>query len=186
MRYVVTIFIIFIFVFLGFLLFGHHSGKPASNPVVAKALADYASTDVDVRLTVDGQVNGDDAHRQIVLTVGRDKRTLQVIQGYQGHVLKQESFNNNQPAYSAFLHSLDVNGFALTRKAKKNITDEQGQCALGQRFIYEVIDNGKDNLRTWSTSCNGSSTFGGQPVPVQQLFQNQITNYGDYVGDVNL
>src|SRR5258708_7185593 len=103
MRYVVILFIIALFVFLGVLLFGHGPSKPA--PIAAKNLYDYANTDVDVRLTIDGEINGNEDHRQIVITVGRDRRTLQVNKGYQGAILKSESLGNNTDAYNAFLHA---------------------------------------------------------------------------------
>ncbi|MGZ6004834.1 MAG: hypothetical protein ACXWLH_01645 [Candidatus Saccharimonadales bacterium] len=182
LRLGVVIFIIALFIFLGVLVFGGH-GKKAI-PVTTKNLYEYADTDVDVRLTIDGQINGDDIHRQIVFTVGRDNRSLQVIKGYQGTVLKSENFGNNTQAYSAFLHALSQAGFTQSRTSK--FPDEQGQCSLGQRYIYEVINNGNKNMRHWSTSCNGSGTFKGQTNLVIQLFQNQYANYSDYVGDVNL
>ena len=184
MRAVVAIFVIFIVVVLGVLLFGNHSSKPAANTFTIKNLTNYASTDVEMRFTTDGQINGDDAHSQIVITIGRDKRSLQVIQGYQGHVIKSESFDNNKNAYSAFLHALDVANFTKVRNS--SVANEQGQCALGQRFIYETVNNGNKNLRTWSTSCNNLRTFGGQTLLVQEIFQNQITNYNDYTSDVSL
>ena len=182
MRAIITIVVIFFIIFLGVLIFGHRGKSPSTTPV--KHLADYASTDVQMQLTTQGQINGDDVHREIVVTIGRTQRTISVIQGYQGNVLKSESLANNQNAYSAFLSSLDVAGYTKVHKSK--YTTEAGQCPLGQRFIYEIINNGNDNMHTWSTSCGGSATFGGQTSTVQQLYQNQITNYDDFTADVNL
>lgn len=183
MRPIISIIAIIVLVFLAVLIFG--GGSSNNNPqVVTTHLSDYANTDVEVRLTVDGQINNNEAHRQIIFTVGRDNRSLQVNKGYQGEVLKSESFDNNKDAYNAFLRALDTSGFTLSRKSK--FPNEQGLCPLGQRYIYEVINNGNKNTRTWSTSCNGPSNFKGKAGLVQELFHNQIGNYDEYVNNVEL
>lgn len=181
MRYIVTIIVIFFIVVLGVLIFGR---GPKKAPQVPKALADYATTSVEVRLTTSGIINGDDAHREVVITVGRTERVAQVVQGYQGNVIKTQTFENNDTAYAAFLSALDIAGFSKQKPSK--FKTEAGQCALGQRYVYEIINNGDDNLRTWSTSCGGSATFAGNPALVRQLFQNQITDYTQFTSGVIL
>lgn len=172
--------IIFLIIFVFRSLFGRSS----TNTINTVNLADYADTEAQMRFTVQGQINGDDEHRQIVITIGRNQRTLVVNKGYQGAVLKSQSLGNNTDAYNAFLHALNTSGFSHSRTSK--IPNEQGQCPLGQRYIYEIINNGNKNMRTWSTSCNSAGTFRGRVNTVQQVFRNQFANYSEYTSDVSL
>lgn len=182
MRYIIFVVIAFFILIFGYLLFGGGgSNKPASQP---KKLADYADTDAEMQFTTSGVINGDDAHREIVISVGRNQRTARVIQGYQGTVIKSESLPNNEAAYSAFLSALDGAGFTKKRDSKS--PSEAGLCPLGQRFVYEITNDGSKDSRTWATSCGGTSTFAGNKSLVQQLFQLQITNYGEFTNEVEL
>lgn len=174
----------FLFIFLVVFIFRAIFSSPVDKRVTAINLPSFADTDVQVRYTIAGQINGNDEHRQIVMTIGRDQRTLAVNAGYEGTVLKSQTLDNNTDAYKAFLYALNVSGFTRGRTSK--IATEQGQCPLGQRYIYEVINNGGKNMRTWSTSCSGPATFRGRPSTVRTLFQNQFANYSNYTSNVQL
>ncbi len=183
MRYFITLVLITAMIVLGVVLFGGN-GKPGTDSTApVKSLADISSTVSKVIFTVDGRINGDDEHRQIVITVGRNNRTIRVIQGYEGRVIKTKSFKNNEKAYNIFLHALEHNGFTKERKTK--ITDDKGVCAQGQRFIYEVVDS-DDDKRLWSTTCGGFGTFAGQPTVIRSLFITQITGYEQFTASVAL
>lgn len=185
MRLLVTIFAIIFFIILGIIIFGGSNNTP--NPKIAgKTLPDYSSTDAKVKVTIDGIINGDDEHRQIRITVDQNRRSLDIIQGYRGNVIKTKSFVNNSSAYNIFLHAIYLSGFTKERKTK--FTDERGVCPQGQRYIYELTDTGskKTDLRLWSTSCGSSGTEGGQAPLILDLFQAQITGYDDLVATVNI
>ncbi len=183
MRFFVTLFIVALLVFLGVLLFNRSPSKPTT--VNSKTLSDYAQTAADVRLTIDGIINGDDRHRQIRVTVDANERTIDIIGGYNGNVITTKSYSNNVNAYRVFLKALANNGF--TRGRKTSVTDEEGVCPLGQRYIYELQNTGdsKTDLRTWNSSCGGG-TFGGQGVLIRQLFANQISDYDQITNNVSL
>lgn len=183
MRYFITLVLITAMIVLGVVLFGGNSKPSKDGTTSVKSLADMSSTVSKVRLTVDGRINGDDEHRQIVITIGRNNRTIRVIQGYEGRAIKTKSFRSNEKAYNIFLHALEHNGFTKERKTK--ITDDKGVCAQGHRFIYEVIDS-DDDKRLWSTSCGGFGTFAGQPTVTRSLFIAQITGYEQIIASVNL
>lgn len=182
-RFIYIVLGIFMLVVVMVLIFGRGS-KPKVNPIVTKNLPDYADTNVQVQFTTDGIINGDDVHRQIIITIGKNSRNLVVHGGYEGKVIKSENLSNNESAYKAFLQALETSGFTRVKKSKAN--SEAGLCPLGQRFIYQVLNSGTSDLRTWSTSCSGQATFGGQIGTVQQLFALQFANYDDFVSDVNL
>ncbi len=182
-RFILVIAGVFVIVVLAVLIFGR-GGAPKVNPTVAKNLPDYADTAVQVQFTDQGVINGDDAHREIVITVGQNSRTLTINQGYEGKVLKTQTIYNNTAAYKAFLSALNVSGFTKVKKSR--ISSEEGLCPLGQRYIFQVMNSDQNDLRTWSTSCNGPATFGGNFSTVQTLFQLQFANYDDFTSDVQL
>lgn len=138
-------------------------------------LTSYASTDAVMQLTIDGPLNADEEHRQLKITVGRDETTLDVLQGYDGQVIRSQSYQSNQVAYVNFLRALEVNGF-INGDANPNFKDERGQCATGQRYIFEAVSGGEDVLRWWATSCGGGNFKGDRNV-VRTLFRNQIPDF---------
>ncbi len=183
MRLIVAVATVFIILILGFLLFGHHSTK---SPSVAKFLSDYANTGVEMQLTTSGQINAQELHREIVITIGQNERRVDIVQGYQGNVIKSENFPNSEAAYSAFLSSIDLAGYTRTKASR--FATEAGQCPLGQRYLYKILhdSDSKSAQRSWSTSCGSTGTFAGNAPLVRQLFQNQIGNYLNFTSNVSL
>lgn len=155
--------------------------KPAANtPAV---LTDYITPDSKMVLTIDGTINGDDIHRSIRITVDHNDRELEVIQGYQNNVIQRNTFINNMNAYDSFVHALQRTGFGKVRKT--NDTDIRGVCATGQRYTFEVYDDGKNVSRTWSATCTKGTSMAMAPQ-VLALFKAQITGYGELTKTVNL
>lgn len=148
-------------------------------------LNSYASSDVSVRFTIDTPVSATSTHKDIVIDVNNSTATLTVTQGYQGQQVRTKSYQTDVSAYAVFLHALTLNGFTQGDSAA-SASDERGQCALGDRYIYEVVDgSGNDMQRYWHTSCN-TGTFNGSARTIQELFINQIPEYGQLTNDVNL
>ncbi|HVO86283.1 MAG TPA: hypothetical protein VMT23_00935 [Candidatus Binatia bacterium] len=166
---------------------GFGSSKPKSATPATMALPQYANTDATVSLTIGGAITGDDTYREIRITIGRNQRELQIIQGYSGNVISDNSTYNTTDAYNVFLHSLALSGFTTARKPKDGNFDSTGQCPFGNRYIYNLSQNGKNLTSLWSTNCGTEQgTFGGSPSSVIPLFQNQITNYQTLTQDVDL
>ena len=139
-----------------------------------------------VRYTISGTVVGEDAHREIRITVDRSKRLIEVIQGYNNEVLKAQEFPNSQPAYNAFIDAIDGAGFSQTISPKGR-GQESKSCPLGLKYSYEVAPDTSDSYRTWSNNCKrNEGTFTGSQSTVQTLFQKQIPQYSEYVSDVKL
>lgn len=163
------------------------SNKPKTpTGITLKALPDYANTDATVSMEIDGRVNGDETHRAIRLTVGRDQRDLQVIQGYSGNVIQSNTFYNTQAAYDVFLRSIRGGGFTLRLKGT-TYTDERGVCPLGDRYIFTLSQNNDDLSRLWGTTCGTKvGTLGGSRSFLQQLFQAQIPDYDKLTAQVQL
>lgn len=181
-------FIIFLTFVVGFVLilmfaFGRRpsSNSTAKNTKKTFTVNEYAERDSKVVATFDGPINGDDAHRSVKITVTRGSRTIDIIQGYEGKVIKTQTFTNNPDAYYDFIHALARVGFGRTRKS--DTENEVGVCAPGRRFIYEVYDNNDRVARTWAASCNKGSSLAA-PEVVNNLFRMQITDYDKVVSGV--
>ncbi len=186
MRYLVGIILIVVLVIFSVIFFSGGGKNDHKKPVTAaKILPDYANTDAEIQLTIDGTINSEQLHRSIIINVSRSTNTLQVVQGYQHNVIDTKTFDTNQEAFSKFLFALYRSSFSRSRKTIQ--PDERGVCPLGNRYIYE-LKNTPDHkdTRRWSTSCGGSGTFGGPPSLVRQIIELQIPNYPNLVSKVVL
>ncbi|MBI1857462.1 hypothetical protein HY003_04295 [Candidatus Saccharibacteria bacterium] len=173
--------IIFIIV-LAVLFFNRGSNEPSPAKKTQKILHDYANSNAIVGFTTQGKIVGDDKYRSIRITIGRDFRKVEVLDGYEQVVEKAQNFSNNEDAYGVFLRALELHGFTKSRKTPT--ADERGTCPTGNRYVYEHKDGDDSLQRTWSTSCNTSQgSFAGQQV-VRQLFQAQITDYGKFTAGI--
>lgn len=184
-KYIVGFLVLAAFVFLGVTLFqtatnGSDKDKaPTANTIPAKSLPEYAGTDAEVRVTVDGPIVGEETHRAIRITISRDERTLDILQGYQGLVIKTQDYDNDQAAFDVFLRAIDGLGFTSSKKAK--VEDEFAACPMGTRYTYELIntDSPETDVRLWSVSCGFElGNFAGGPGPtIRSLFEKQIPDY---------
>jgi hypothetical protein len=178
-------FIIFIAILVNLFVGGK---KPTPvNTVQVKPLPEYAATDATVSFTIDGIVNGDEMHRAIRITISANQRTLDVLQGYNPSVIQSKSFVNNQEAYDVFLRAIANSGFLVKTKDSKAVSDERGLCPLGFRYILDLNQDGDDLSRLWASSCGSKVGNSAAAIPsITQLFEDQIPNYGNLVGNVNL
>jgi hypothetical protein len=187
MRVIISFLVFLLLIILGLIfIFGGHKSKPTTTtkaPVVLP-LPDYASTDATVAMTLDGRVVGQDAHRAIRITISRDSRLIETIQGYNGNIIDSHSYPNTEEAYQVFLKAINNAGFMVKNKAKIS-ADSSGQCPDGTRDIF-TLNQGIDQLSNLWTSTCGLGNFGGSPDLVQGLFQAQITDYDTITSQVEL
>jgi len=170
--FIATIVLIILLIILIF-----HGGG-AKVPSTAKTLDSYASTDAEVSVTIDGPIVADQNHQAVKITVSNDSAVFEQIQGYQGDVIKQQSYPNNTDAYTNFLFALERAGFTEGSSAS-NLKDERGYCPLGDRYIFEINQDGKELERYWATSCGNPKTYKGIVGLTLTLFQDQIPDYSD-------
>lgn len=148
-------------------------------------LPSYANSDVTVQFTIDSPVAAATTHHDIVMTVGNSEATLLVTQGYEGQIVRMKSYSTSINGYTSFLRALNFNGFTKGN-SDPNLRDERGQCALGDRFVYEVLDaQGNALQHYWYTSC-GTGTFKGNAAVIRALFTRQIPDYATLTNDVQL
>jgi hypothetical protein len=182
MRYYLGLLItIGLLIVLIFLLF-HGGGK--KGPTVSQPLYSYASTDAEVRLTIDGPINANQDHQQVQITVNQNVVTFDQFQGYDGTVVNQQQFANSESAYSSFLYALYLNGFTEGNNSSA-LSSEQGHCALGDRYIFQLIEGGNNLERYWATDCpNVVKSYDGNLPLTLTLFEAQVPNYQTLVKNV--
>lgn len=148
-----------------------------------KLLTDYASTDSRVSMTIDGPVNADSLHEQVRITVDANDVTYEHIKGYQGKVVDTKLFSNNQDAYDVFLHALTHVGYSVGDK-NLGLKDERGYCATGDRYIFDLVNDGRTLQRYWNTTCNNTKTYLGNTDLTITLFKAQVPGYDDLTQDI--
>lgn len=187
LRLLLGIFVILlILAILASLIFGGSDSdkQESSQKATLSSFTGAASTDATVTFLTDGAINSEQNHRQVQITISRSAAIMTVFQGYQGLVLKTQSFGNNEQAYKAFLGAIFVAGFTLERSDAPDIS---GQCPLGQRYIYSSVDIANVPNDLWTSSCGTKTgSFGGNSSLINQLFQMQIPNYSTFMSGVSL
>lgn len=161
------------------------TGGPKNQAPSVQDITSFANTSTTVQFTIDSPVTASQNHKDIIINVGNAQADLRVTQGYEGQTIREKSYPMNANAYTVFLKALDYNGFTKGNN-DASLQDERGHCATGDRYIYEAIDPDGNTLQHyWYTSCN-NGTFQGNVSVIQQLFENQIPDYGSLTGDVSL
>lgn len=161
------------------------SGGGKSKKVTQRNLEDYANTDTQVSLTIDGPINAASLHQQVNITVDNTNVTYQHIVGYDGNVVDTQIFANTENSYDVFLHALRHAGFTKGNSLP-GLRDEKGYCPLGSRYIFELTQDNNTLQRTWATSCGTPKTFLGATNLTLTLFQNQVPGYSQLVGNIQL
>lgn len=172
MRFIIGFLVTVGLIILAFILIFRSAGTPA---VTTPNITKYANTNVVMQFTIDGPINSELKHRMTRITVGQNQVTMTTLQGYQNTVITSKSYDNNITAYTDFLHALQVNGFSKGSKTS-SLQDDRGQCAAGNRYIYEIIDGAQDVQRYWHSSC-GTGNFNGTWASINNLFVQQVPDY---------
>jgi hypothetical protein len=185
LRYVVGVLGVILVIFLLVaLIFGRGGNTTTQNNKTAPQLVDYADKNSSVSLTTVGRLVGNDERREIRVTVTPNERRLEILSGYDESVISLQTYPNTREAYSNFLSALATNGF--TKKRSTSITDPRGLCPTGNRYIYDLSEDGNHLSNLWNTSCNDGSNFAGRGSTVREIFKNQIPDYNKQTQSVHL
>jgi hypothetical protein len=177
---------ILIIFFIGFILITRPNSNTASSPTKKMNMADYAHKDSEVTYTLEGVINSEVNHRSIKISVNNHIVNITVFEGYQGNVLKSESYANNVDAYRSFLAGLQNSGFLKERKISNSVT-MLGQCPTGLKYSFTTKGIDKAPSLLWTTSCgNSKGNFAGRLNTVTTLFNWQVPNYSQFVSGINL
>lgn len=185
MKYIIGVFGAILLLILVFVLL-FNSGGNDQTPTATETvqLADYASKNSTVTHTTVGSVVGQESQRSIRIVVTPSERRLEILGDFEQTVISSQTFANSAVAYEAFLSAIDGQGF--TRSKETAIQDPRTVCPTGQRFVYDLTEDGDAVSNLWSVSCDKSGSFDGRASVVLQLFQDQIPDYDNLVQDVEL
>lgn len=178
MRYIIGFLISIGLIILLFVMIFRGGDEP-TDPNATRKLVDYANTTTVVRLVDDYPVTADQTHRQVVITVGRDSAVFTSERGYEGDVIRTQTYANNPASYANFLRALQVSGF-IKGDNNPELRDERGYCPTGHRYIYEIKDGSRSISRFWSTSCGNIGSFKGKADTIRILFHKQIPDYNQF------
>ena len=189
MKYILGVFgVIVLLLLVVILIVRTGPSEPVSDVQTGKpqlSLADYESKPATLSMTTRGEVTANEDRRAIRITVTKQERAIEILNGYDESVVTRQTFPNNEDAYKIFLSALTTAGFA--REQDTDIKDERGECPFGRRYVYKLQDGSDQKLRTWSTSCRASQgSFGGNSKTVRELFEKQIPQYRTVIRGVQL
>ncbi len=185
MRYILITFGVVLLIIFGVVIFNRDSGQP-NNPAGRRAikLSDYVTNNnASVEYTVQGPIIALENHRSISIRISPTTRVIDVLTGYQGQVLRSQTYANDNNSYSDFLAALGRTGFTRERRLGGNI-NTQSICPTGNRSFYVINDNNKDVMNLWTASCT-KGTYAGSTV-TNNLFKAQIPDYTTITSGVNL
>lgn len=150
------------------------SDRPVKDAIKPVNIADFATSDTQVRVTARGPVNNNQEHQVMSITVGRTETVGVLFTGYQGEVSRTEQTASNEIAYKTFLSALQNSGFTSVQKAPRDIQYD-GACPKGTRYTFEFIGGSKLPPSSWATTCGKKTgTFAGELSTVLLLFERQV------------
>jgi hypothetical protein len=159
---------------------------PKKPPQTTSQLAEYATSGSETRLVISGPIKADAKHEAVRITVNANDVVYEQIQGYEGKVLNQQTYANNQDAYRNFLYALGRSGFTRGDATNKALASEKGQCPLGSRYVFELLEGDGPALRWWATSCGDPTTYKGNVETTLDLFRAQVPDYDTLTRDLDI
>lgn len=186
MRYLLGVFAA-VFVLIAAIFWIVTSGDPEPSTPVERAtvLTDYADSAAKVVYELRGELVAEEQRRSIRITIDRNQRLIEVLDGYQQNVMQRKTFSNNSAAFEEFVYGLSRAGFAEEQDAE--FDSEMGVCPNGNITVYKLVEDGEDVSRLWGSTCsNNDGSFDGNRRTVKDLFEDQIPGYDDIEDTVEL
>lgn len=189
MKYGIVVVVVAFLAIVGTIVLIGSGDSSSKTPARNTNLVDFENKDsASVSWTQQGQLVGEDRRQAIRITVTRNKRVVEILDGFEQRVSSSSEAVNTPAAFSAFTRALDNASFGQERNVAQ--PDDRGICPTGNVFVYRLTDLGKEVMRTWSDTCEVSDgPFGGgnRNAPlIARLFKAQITNYSTFTRRVNL
>ena len=174
--------------FIWFILWLFSPGKepdvPTEQPIDTPTQVEQFDA---VRYVQDGQITAQEQHYSVQITIDSGSRRIDVMQGYNGNIIRSQSYSNTIASYDAFYAAINNVGFFVKRE-NANGADRVGVCPFGIRYSYQAGSPISElSLDTWGSSCGTKTgTFGGNASQVKTLFKEQIPDYSTITKDISL
>lgn len=135
---------------------GSNTETPAGQVDRARAALLSSDSSRAVRLTVRGNIVGDEDFRSYQVTISPDSRDMTTFEGYLGDVIETVDFENNFVAYEELIFALDKRKMMDSRALSEDQNDLRGVCANGKLYEFEVLVNGETLQKLWTSDCGGA------------------------------
>ena len=187
-RYLVGTAVVILLAIVGLIIiFSGGDGVQQAEKKEPKSLPEHSDTIAETSMTIRGEINGEDIHREIRITVGQLQRRLDIIAGYSDAVIQTQTYSNSLPAYREFLYAIAGAGFLAKKETSPAQANPSGKCPLGNLYEFELNDGGEVLSYLWTSTCsNAKGTLAVSSSTLQQLFKNQITDYFELTSGVVL
>jgi hypothetical protein len=165
-------------------IFTNNDANQATEQVDKSSEALLSTTaDRSVRMTVRGNIVGDEVFRSYRVVVTPSKREFTRYKGYLEQPLVNKTYENNTKAYDEFVHALARANLAKGQSLTGDTDDTRGICADGILYEFEIINGASTLKRLWTTTCGGvAGSLNGDVELLQGLFLAQIPDAEDYIG----
>jgi len=185
LRFLVGIGLVLVLVLVVLIVAITHHNQPQIS--LQPTMASYASNpSAQVAMLIDGPVNAESLHNQVLITINDYQTTIKVFRGYNDHVVSQDTFPMSIAGFHVFLRSLEYAGY---NDGSNNpaLSQASGYCPTGDRYIFTFNVNGRQVERYWITNCGSTPyTYDGNLGLTIELFQAQVPNYSNIVSNYNI
>jgi len=192
MRYlssVVAFILVVVVIFFGVNLIRDQLSKSnaAVVNVIKAPLTDYKKSGTKLRFTVSGPTVAEENKRELVFEVSQSGRSVKLLEGYNGSLVKEEILGNNYNAYEAFAEALYSSGFTKIRSTGNN-SDYPGDCPSGNLYTAELINgDGETKTSLWQSSCTTKKgTLNASYTTILKLFKDQFPGYKAFSSDISI
>ena len=184
LRYLIGFIAVIGLLFIIILLIVHHHSGPSTTKQ-QKTLTSYINDpNATVSETVVGPVSASQTHQQYQISVSNQTATMNVMAGYDGSVTSSKTYPMTTASFSELINALNRAGFT-EGNTSSTLSNDQGYCPTGERYIFELQDGSSKVQRFWSTSCGGTKTYRGNTDLTTSLFEAQIPDFNDLVNNTD-
>ncbi len=140
-----------------------------------------------IRMTVEGPIVANEDRESYRIEISNSNRSISALGGYDGQVKNSKEYTNSVRAFSELVFALEKAGFDERRQVTGSQAEERGSCATGRQYIFEILQDGRQVSRAWTTSCGSASgTLATEVGTVKSLFDKQIPDRREVLGSFNL
>lgn len=152
---------------------GDHGPSPVADTSEQSLL--NTSADRSVQMTVRGPIVANENFQSHTIMVSPSQRSLTNYQGYLGTVTSNQTFGNNVPAYTQFVHALDKANLTKGTAFTGEKGDTQGICATGSMIEFTIYTGNTAVKHLWTSTCKGSpGSLDASVTQLENLFTVQI------------
>jgi hypothetical protein len=178
--------LVILLLFVAIILIVNHGGSKGKVAETKKPLTSYVDdSNVTITQQIIGPIKAAEDHDQGEISVTNTATTATRISGYDGNVVDSVSYAMTNSAFSEFLHALNSAGFTLGN-SDEALSNDQGLCPTGKRYIYTIREGADVVQRFWATSCGGTKTYKGNLSLTVLLFKAQVPDYTSLMSGTGL